>query len=525
MKNFNKNQKLIYLSSLTGLMVGTSYVPFFPWAILFCFIPLWKFVFLEAKTYKQILLAGWLSQFILTLIGFHWIFYNARDFGFMPGWVAVIVTIVFAAVMHLYIPCSLVLTKWLQNKLGTSLKLTLAVHCFLYILFEMFWPSIFPWHLGYAFFWSNIDIFQNADWLGFQGLSFLVLTVNALLFVGFCDFKKIEWKPVSIVAVLLVSLLAIGKLKKNYWSQTDKNLNVTVVQGNIGNFEKLYAEKGLGFQNDIILKYFQLTEAALLQFPNTELLVWPESAFPDELDSHYIGKRYPQMLIQFLKKIKKPLLTGAYSKDPAVGAKRAVDYNGLFLMDENGDQVGATHRKSRLLIFGETLPLVDTFPILAKLNPGGTGFGRGVGPVAVPFKDLHLGPQICYESLFPDFAAGSTLKGSDFLVNVTNDSWFGPTFEPHQHLIMTLARGIENRRPMVRSTNTGITSVSLANGDILERSKINTEGFYNYDIPIKSQSPLTFFTKYQHLYTQVYIIGLFILLLMGFIKRKKIKHE
>ena len=108
--------------------------------------------------------------------------------------------------------------------------------------------------------------------------------------------------------------------------------------------------------------------------------------------------------------------------------------------------------------------------------------------------DFRLGPQICLESLYPKFSASMARQGAEIFSNVTNDSWFGRTFEPYQHMTMTLARAIENRRPLLRATNTGITTAVLADGTVLEKSPMGEEwvGFYN--IPFQKNPDVVFYS-------------------------------
>ena len=95
--------------------------------------------------------------------------------------------------------------------------------------------------------------------------------------------------------------------------------------------------------------------------------------------------------------------------------------------------------------------------------PHTADFARGDGPQIRRYRGLLLGPQICYEGLFPGFSRKLADQGAQVFVNVTNDSWFGTRAEPYQHLAMTLARGIEFRRPVIRATNTGISTAMLRN--------------------------------------------------------------
>ena len=130
-----------------------------------------------------------------------------------------------------------------------------------------------------------------------------------------------------------------------------------------------------------------------------------------------------------------------------------------------------------------------------------------------------MGAQICYESLFPEFSRSLANLGAQFIVNVTNDSWYGSWQEPYQHMYMTLARGIEFRRPVLRVTNTGISTVSLASGEILERSPIHQPWTGIYEVPYLTKPTETF---YQHWFELVPFLlwgALILLLTLGLKKR------
>ena len=109
--------------------------------------------------------------------------------------------------------------------------------------------------------------------------------------------------------------------------------------------------------------------------------------------------------------------------------------------------------------------------------------------------EFKLGPQVCLESLYPEFAAKTARDGAEILSNVTNDSWFGRTFEPYQHMIMTAARAVENRRPLIRSTNTGITTVIRADGQLLEQSPIDKEWYGFYRLAFQSNPEIAFYSR------------------------------
>ena len=112
------------------------------------------------------------------------------------------------------------------------------------------------------------------------------------------------------------------------------------------------------------------------------------------------------------------------------------------------------------------------------------------------WNGYKMGPQICYESLFPGFSKALSDLGAQFIVNATNDSWYGSWQEPYQHMYMTLARGIEFRRPVLRVTNTGISAVVLASGEILERSPLHQEWAGLYNVPYLKKPLSTFYQRW-----------------------------
>ncbi|CAE79175.1 Carbon-nitrogen hydrolase: apolipoprotein N-acyltransferase [Bdellovibrio bacteriovorus HD100] len=490
---------------LSGILVGTSYIPFPPWALIFCYTPLWIYVTEESSSVKKSFWAGWVTQFILTLIGFHWIAYTAHEFGQLPWAVSYLALLLFCAFMHLYIPVAVAAGTWLRLRFKLSGGQTLFTIALLHALLERTWPVIFEWHLGYTLIWSKIPMYHLADLVGFHGLSAVVLLFNA--WMGYVwlkqSFVKKALSHLSLLALTFAALVGWGFWHGKAWNKFDGETKATVVQANIGNLEKIYAEQGRAYQEVITRKFLDLSFAAMQKYPQTDILIWPETAFPDYLDQHLLDRKHAQILISGLQPLSRPLITGAYSKDPKADEKQDTStYNALFLVDPLGNNLDKPYRKTELLAFGEYLPLSEQFPFLLKLLPFVSNFGRGHGPEVMkwdtPQGSVRWGGQICYEGLYPSFTRGLAEKGADILVNVTNDSWFGKTFEPQQHLYMTLARAIEVRRPLVRSTNTGVSTAVLANGDVLQKSPLHEEWSGQFVIKYLKNAPLTFFVQWGH---------------------------
>ncbi|MEY4615210.1 MAG: hypothetical protein RJB66_170 [Pseudomonadota bacterium] len=525
-----QNKVAISASLLTGVMTGTSYIPFFPWAALFNYAPLWWFWLFRANSRKEAFWTGWLSQFVLNLIGFHWVYHTAHEFGNIPAPLALVVLFLFASLAHLYIPLVGLSIFFLRERFSAripshSLKLVwwLLFLSGSWALAEIYWPYIFQWHMGYTLFWAKLPSYHWADIIGFQGLSFVLLLFNAF-FVWWHQSEK----P-SVVAHTLIGLsgaLAFFALL-NYsghrhgapWfdSNDQKQIPFLAIQANIGNTERISAERGIGYQDFILDRFISLSRKAIEQFPEGKVLVWPESAIPDYLDGQFKGRRRPQIIENFLRETQRFLITGGYSKE--IRSQKPDDsYNALFMLGAQRALSPTPYRKKHLLAFGEYTPFGDWFPYLTEISPSGKGFSRGPGPQSLTlsdpfFNNLQIAPQICYEALYPEFSRIGTLAGAQILVNLTNDSWFGPNSEPFQHMSMTFARAIENRRPLLRVTNTGFTSAVEASGKILNLSPLYDEWFSLFKIPYQEKPVMTLYTRYGDLWP---IVVLFFTL-VGFV--------
>jgi len=539
------------LPILSGFLIGTSYIPFPPWALFFCLTPLFVFwhrlastdastntsnatstnVSTGAASGRRAFIGGWITQFLLNAIGFHWIAYTAIEFGHFPWWGGGLTLLGFCAIAHLYYPVA----GWIAFHLIRKTKLTggfaiLAVATVFAICDHRF-PMIFPWHLGYPWLWANWPGAQLADTVGFEGLNIITIYVNAL-FAWAIVMRREPRKAIAIAAGAVALALApnlAGLGRSEQWkTTTDAEINIVAVQGNIGNFDKLMAEKGPRFRGPIIQKFIGLSRQALDDKREARLMIWPETAYPDYLDAPFFGEANAVDVRSFVKAVGVPLLTGSYSYE--VKTKQA--FNGLFFIDANGEQPVPPYRKSILLIFGETFPFSDYLPYMDKLFPGLGSFGRGEGPTVMNTSHLRIGPQICYEGLYPWFSAELARAGAQIFVNVTNDSWFGANeswkgayFEPRQHLYMTLARAIEFRRPLMRSTNTGITTAILASGEILQASPIGKEWTGLFKIPYRTDPPHTFYEKIAGHWVWALAFALVLLLIFGRERNQRHPHR
>ncbi len=502
------------MAILAGILVGTSYIPFPPWAIFFCFLPLWNVWIGDSQlSLKQIFWTGWITQFVLTLIGFNWVSYTVHEFGHMPWPLATLALCAFCAFANLQIPLAGVAWAFVSRALRLDEKARIFLLAVFFCIGFRVYPMIFDWHFGYTWLWAGFKAYQLADIIGFIGLNDIGLLFNALLLIALRErFRRgayLRWfLPVPFVFVLLNVL---GWVWEKQLPMPDSKASFLVVQANIGNQEKMMAEEGWAFRDKVIERFASLTRQGLNSAGSADFVVWPETAFPEIVEDPYLSRGYPLRLKEIALSTGTRLITGGYSRM----ASNDKVTNSFFVLDKSGHWVGQPYHKTVLLAFGEYMPLGDTFPKLHDWIPETGDFGRGPGPTVMNsgLEGVRLGVQICYEGLFDWFTRSLALQGANILINVTNDSWYGKSSQPWQHGWMTLARAIEVRRPLVRSTNTGISTVILASGEILELSPLHEEWFHLYEVPYVRQAPTTLFMGWGY-YLMPCLLGVFLIFLL-----------
>ena len=487
-------QKLKYyaLPILAGFLIGTSYIPLPAWSLFFCLVPLFIF-WMNAKTLFECFFAGWLTQFFLNLIGFHWIYYLAAEFGHFPGWLAGLTLLAFAATAHLYFPVAGMIWFYLHKKFELKTNSSLILMLAIFALLQKYFLVLFPWHFGYEWYFSKYQAYQLADLIGFEGLNIIAIFSSSLFTIAY--FSRLEspkkfWAIGLSPIVMVLVLNFLGKLHFNSIPTPDRHLKALTIQANIGNSEKIYAERGRGFQDFIMNKFISQSDEAIKSNPGTEFVIWPESGFADHLDNFFQNEPRNIFMRQFASRNKINLFTGAYHEDHKT---RAI-YNSIFLIEKDGIIRQEPYDKSILLAFGEYVPFSKYYPKVLKWLDL-SEFGRGTGPHLFFLNEIKFGPQICYEGLYAKISRDLSTLGAEVFINVTNDSWYGTWFEPYQHLYMTAARAVEFRRPLIRATNTGITTVVLASGEFLEKSPTLKEWSHLYDVPFMKDPKPTLYEK------------------------------
>jgi apolipoprotein N-acyltransferase len=288
-------------------------------------------------------------------------------------------------------------------------------------------------------------------------------------------------RSVALTGALFAAAVAYGAVRTR---QVDaeaaraEKLKVGLVQVNVGGFENM---QGRG---SVTERYRKATLE--LHAQGTQLVVWPEGALRAvvEVGANVGARLFPG--------VRQPLLFGATRLERDRTGEQ-LPYNSAFITDEAGVVTGS-YDKSVLLVFGEYIPLGDTFPQVYRWLPMASHWGRGTSRAPLVLGDWRLGTYICYEDILPRFVRGIMAESGgrrpDAMVNVTNDSWYGDTVQPMEHLALAAFRAVEHRRALVRSTNTGISAVVDPAGRIVARTRQWREETLVAEIPRMSGETL-----------------------------------
>ncbi len=320
--------------------------------------------------------------------------------------------------------------------------------------------SGFPWLLlGYGLA-DRPDLRQAADLAGIPGLGFLLALSGVALHRTASLLARRSWRacaaPAAVFLAIPAFLFAYGSWRNAAadGGRAAGEFRVAVAQGAIDQSVKWAP----AFQEETVAIYGALTEEAAAR--GAQVVVWPETAAPFFYgwEAGLSGK-----VDAIAADAGVPIIFGAPWYDPSEGGKY---FNSVFLIDGRGVPRGR-YDKRHLVPFGEYIPLRSVLFFLQKLTAGEGDFSAGAGPALFRVGDTKAEASVCYEALFPGIIRDGVVTGADWLVNVTNDAWFGDTVAPWQHLAMARMRSVEFRRPMVRAANSGVSAVIDAKGALV----------------------------------------------------------
>ena len=481
------------LSALLGI---AAYPPWGLWPLAFvAYVPLLAWIETERPTLRRAAQAGWLTGMLLHLSVYTFLVFTMQAMSGFPLWLAWLVHLIYAVAMGLH----QALFAWAARLLGETPAATarqallrVGALALLYAAIEFIVPFLFPWHLGNAFFRTPI-LMQPADLVGICGVSLLTMAFTALLALALA--RPALRKPLVASAALLLGLwLGYGALRLQQVAATPvrRVLRTALVQGNATIAEKLAEGKQ---RMAMMERAVKLTRA--LDMSQLDLVIWPEGALPFFYPTDAVGeaakveaklptrappilRQMKQQVLDLVREINRPILFGTLRRPDRMWIQEV--RNAAILAFPDGHS--QFYDKRILLPFGEYLPGTSLFPSLKEAIPGVSNMDPGTVSGLMTVAGTKLLVNICYEALFPAFLRREA-GDADVLVNLTNDIWFGPDPAPTLHLMVQQARAVELRRPLLRSTVTGITVHVDAAGVLHEPTPLFSEATRRYDAQVR----------------------------------------
>jgi apolipoprotein N-acyltransferase len=335
---------------------------------------------------------------------------------------------------------------------------------------EKFWPEIFPVYTGASQYKLSL-LTQIADLTGILGVTFLTVYINSTVYAiieQLVEKRRFAWLQGLVFVAVVAAVMAYGEVRirtLDRQASSAGKLTIGLVQTNRGAGER---HKNPG---NLLSEHQEMSTTFAGTVP-LDLIVWPEDAGRINLTSR-VGLLPPYVLGD----LRTATLFGAILQ--LRHGDKIRDYNTAVLADSKGRILG-TYEKRMLVPFGEYIPFGDTFPWLYDWSPYLSRFWPGESDEPLRFGEHLLAVSICYEDIFPG-QVRSLMRGGhkhripDAMINLTNDSWYGKSIEPMQHLVLASFRAIEQRRSLIRATNTGLSAFVDPFGRIVKCSGLWTK--------------------------------------------------
>ncbi|MBO6506238.1 MAG: apolipoprotein N-acyltransferase [Kordiimonadaceae bacterium] len=503
------------IAFLSGALLTSTFAPVNIFPAAFVAFPLMVILLDRSNSWREAFSTGWWTGFGLFSVGLTWIGHSFTQQDNVPIILAPFAILALAGVMALYTALSFVVCQKLWFKGPGRVLLFSAV----WVFFEFargFLFTGFPWHLAGSMWADWLPVAQSASLLSVYGLSAITLLAATSLAVLLSK----PWSARGLVLALAPSLVLIGLA---VWgqvrlsgAQTEYEISVSLrlVQANVSQREKWVAH----LVDDHFDRHMRLSrgDSERGRAEGVKLLIWPETAVQRESfdrDGSLLRWRMSRLL-----EFGSYAITGAprYERTPS-----GVNYfNSLFAFNSRG-QLYARYDKNHLVPFGEYLPFQNLLNAIGlRQLTGGVAFTEGDGLQTIRLPGVPpFSPLVCYEIIFP----GQVYDPGDrpeWLLNITNDGWFGLTNGPYQHLALARFRAIEEGLPVVRSASTGVSAVIDAHGRTVAAMGVDRAGVLDTPLPRAIAPPAVQTSIKMLAVLAVSVLVILVFLLLGLHRQK-----
>ncbi|HSE30107.1 MAG TPA: apolipoprotein N-acyltransferase [Pyrinomonadaceae bacterium] len=460
------------------------------------------------------LILGWTTGTIFFYGSCYWLTYSMIHYGGLPPVVAYLLLIPGAIVVGLFpglfaVVLAIAIRRWGSGALLLSPVVWVAFEYARLGVTGQLWNAI-----GYsqAFFTNNVfGLFtEPARWGGVYATGALIIGVNAAVALVIVSRSRFNYALAAALLVLVLVTLVVS-FPRTVKSGPPPFAHVIAVQPNV----PMNLVRSAGEDQQLLQRHLSLTTQGLAAVPEDKvprLVVWPESPMYFAYSS---DPELQQLLQSFARERKVSLLLNSQEPAPTRGI-----YNSALLINEDGRMI-SQYDKIRLLPFGEYVPLPRWLPGASLITAIVGDFTPGANYTLMPIgANKKMGVFICVESAYPSIARALTNGGADVLVNISNDGYLGPTAVMRQHLANAVFRAVENGRPVLRVTNSGITAEIRADGFIQDQ----TEGFqpavrlYSVNEALTTE---TFYSKHGDVFVQGCSVISLLVLVIAIAQRQK----
>lgn len=470
---------------LAGALLGLAFLaPALGWLAWFAFVPLLDVLDarLRARAPARVLFpAGYAFGFAWFAIGMHWIA-RLSDVAITVPWLRFPAWIAGAAYLALFPGLAAVVAGWLSRRSGFSLAVTFPL-CFLTVeelraSGELGFPWFQPGYTQAGF----APLIQLASLGSVSLVTLWVLVLNVLLWRSLTARSRMR---TAIGAALCFALPWLWGQRVLDAAPKEPGAVVALVQASIPAEMKWSGEH----QDEILARFLRLSQQAADTLPRPVITIWPETA-----TGSYLRQQLDQALQvgALAARTGVPVFSG-YADFDRLPDGGTASFNAAGLFGVDGERT-PRYAKRHLVPFGERMPFQRLIPAIGRIRLGQAEWSAGSEPVlfssaAGPFSCL-----ICFESIFPGLARQDVRRGARWLVNVTNDDWFGHSPALPQHAAMAQLRAVENHVPLARCANSGLTMVVDAYGRVRGKLPPFTERVLV--AALGAPGPPTWFTRF-----------------------------
>jgi len=458
-----------------GCLMALGFAPVNFWPVIFISLPFFYVLLCASTSLGQALWRGFCFGYGYFMSSTWWIANSLLVDAGKFGWLLPFSVLGLSAAMALWF----VVFGFFTYRFRAVMSPPLFAALWVLVEYMRTWGMFgFPWNLlGYMGL-ASLPFAQVASLVGTYGLSFILLLVGLAPLFWRRNVPRMGRYVMTGLAALLLVLCYVHGTQRLATPTAFTDTLLRVVQPSVPQ-----EIKGTSAGRDISLEVLGKLTRKPSTIREADVTIWPETAYPFTVRVDDV---------QSLPPVKR-LLTGALRAEGYRPTQQI--WNSVVAMDAHGN-VLASYDKHQLVPFGEFVPLRTVLP-LDKITPGDTDFSRGVGPRTVEVEGIPpFSPLICYEAIFPWIALNKTQRPS-WLLNATNDGWFGNSPGPYQHLAMARMRAIEHGLPLVRAANNGVSMVTDGHGRIIDQLGLNVRGAI--DVMLPTELPVTVYGKYGEL--------------------------